>query len=238
MNDILQIAGIGMLEGNQRMQAISQNATSASLPGYRSRVMAGRTFADALTAVVPGDVAEVPDVLPNVNLQRGAEIATGRPLDVAIEADDAYFALTDGTQTWLTRAGSFHVDAGGGLIGERGLRVIGADGEIHLPAADVTVEADGRLTVEGTTVATLQLQKPNDGSRLVAAQGTLLTAQGGTQPAVGVRLRSGTLEGSNTDSAHEMIELMGVARQFEALSRLSQGYDQVLGRAIERLGEV
>jgi flagellar basal-body rod protein FlgF len=238
MNEILQITSVGMLEGNRRMEAIGQNATSASLPGYRSHVISGKTFAEAFSRLTPGDVADVRDVTPSVNLQRGAEIATGRPLDVAIEADDAYFALTDGTRTWLTRAGAFHVDASGRLIGEGGLRVMGVDGEINLPAANVTVETDGRLTLDGTIVATLQLQKPNASSRLVAAQGTLLMAQGGTQPAVGAGLRSGALEGSNTDSAHEMIDLMGVARQFEALSRLSQGYDEVLGKAIERLGAV
>jgi flagellar basal-body rod protein FlgF len=238
MNEILQITSVGMLEGDRRMEAIGQNATSASLPGYRSHVISGKTFAEAFSGLAPGDVADVRDVMPSVNLQRGAEIATGRPLDVAIEADDAYFALTDGTHTWLTRAGAFHVDASGRLIGEGGLRVMGVDGEINLPAANVTVETDGRLTLDGTTLATLQLQKPSAGSRLVAAQGTLLMAQGGTQPAVGAALRSGALEGSNTDSAHEMIDLMGVARQFEALSRLLQGYDEVLGKAIERLGAV
>jgi flagellar basal-body rod protein FlgF len=238
MNDILQITSIGMLDGDRRMQAIGQNAAAASLPGYRSHVISGRTFAQEFGAATAGDVAEVSDLLPDVNVQRGPEIATGRPLDVAIEADDAYFALTDGTTTWLTRAGSFHVDANGRLIGEAGLRVMGADGEISLPVANVTVEADGRLTLDGTTVATLQLQRLNEGSRLLAAQGTLLAAQGGTQPAVGVRLRNGSLEGSNTDSAHQMIDLMGVARQFEALSRLTQGYDEVLGKAIEKLGAV
>jgi flagellar basal-body rod protein FlgF len=216
MNEILQITSVGMLEGDRRMEAIGQNATSASLPGYRSHVISGKTFAEAFSGLAPGDVADVRDVMPSVNLQRGAEIATGRPLDVAIEA----------------------VDASGRLIGEGGLRVMGVDGEINLPAANVTVETDGRLTLDGTTLATLQMQKPSAGSRLVAAQGTLLMAQGGTQPAVGAALRSGALEGSNTDSAHEMIDLMGVARQFEALSRLLQGYDEVLGKAIERLGAV
>ena len=52
------------------------------------------------------------------------------------------------------------------------------------------------------------------------------------------RVRSGELEGSNTDSTTEMIGLMMIARQFESLTHVVQGYDGVLGRAIEKLAGV
>jgi flagellar basal body rod protein FlgG len=241
MTDIFQIARIGLFDGDQRLQAISQNAANASLPGYRSRVVSGRAFDALLNSAgtdTPGEIESAGSLSPGVNLQRGGLLATGRALDVAIDADNAYFGLTDGTQTWLTRAGGFHIDANGTLLGERGLRVVGAGGDIRLPTGDVTVEADGRITFQGTTVATLQLLKPNDPTALQAATGSLLLAPSGTEVAVGVRLRGGALEASNTDSAHEMINLMAVARQFEAMSHLAQGYDEVVGRAIEKLGEV
>jgi flagellar basal body rod protein FlgG len=104
----------------------------------------------------------------------------------------------------------------------------------------VTVEADGRITQLGVTVATLQLFEANDPASLVAAQGSLLTAATGEEPEdVGVgRVRAGALEGSNTDVASEMIALMAVSRQFESLTRVVQGYDALLGRAIEKLAEV
>jgi flagellar basal-body rod protein FlgF len=241
MNDILQIASIGMLDSTQRLEAISQNAASASLPGYRSHVVGGRSFDAALAAGELADDASVPQgaaARTGVNLKRGAVSVTGRALDVAIDTDNAYFALTDGIQTWLTRSGAFRIGENDTLLGDGGLRVVGTGGDIRLPSSDVTVEADGRITLQGTTVATLQLFRPSEGGVLLAAQGALLSAPSGVQPAEAVRLQGGTLEGSNTDSAHEMINLMALARQFEALSHLTQGYDQVLGRAIERLGEI
>jgi flagellar basal body rod protein FlgG len=35
-----------------------------------------------------------------------------------------------------------------------------------------------------------------------------------------------------------MIGLMSIARQFESLSRVIQGYDGLFGRAIEKLAEI
>jgi flagellar basal body rod protein FlgG len=52
------------------------------------------------------------------------------------------------------------------------------------------------------------------------------------------RIRSGMLEASNTDASREMLSLMAVSRQFESLSRVLQSYDELLGRTIQKLGEV
>lgn len=251
MSDIFQIASVGMLEGKQRLEAISTNAASATLPGYRRQVVAGRAFNAALAAAdanVTGSSGLAASngsapmsrlVTHQVDLRPGGMIATGRALDLGIDADDLFFALTDGTQTWLTRSGAFHLGEDGVLLGERGLRVVGAQGDMRLPDSDVAVEADGRITHQGVTVAMLQLFRPNDRLSLLAAQGSLLTTPDGVQPAEAgtVRVRGGTLEASNTDSAREMLSLMELSRQFESLSSVVRGYDELLGRAIEKLGE-
>lgn len=235
MSDIFQIAGIGLLEGKQRLETISLNAASASLPGYRRHVVVGRSFDTAMTAA--GTTTALPSA---IDLKPGAMMLTSRPLDVAIDADDLFFALTDGAQTWLTRAGSFHVNEDGVLVGEHGLRVIGTQGEVHLSGDDVNVEADGRITQQGMTVAALQLFRPNERASLIAASGSLIWAPNGIQPVepgIG-RVRSGTLEASNTDASSEMLDLMTLSRQFESLTRVLQNYDELLGGAIQKLGEV
>lgn len=238
MSDIFQIANIGLLDSRQRLEAISLNAASASLTGYRRHVVAGRVF-DAALAAEPETVVSKASV-QQVDLQRGGAISTGRALDLSIDTDDLFFALTDGLQTWLTRAGAFRVNEDGVLVGERGLRVVGTQGDIRVPDGDVLVGNDGRITHQGIVVGTLQLFKPNDRGSLQAAQGSLLTAADGLQAAEpgAVALRSGTLEASNADAGREMLELMTISRQFESLSRILQSYDELLGRAIQKLGEV
>jgi flagellar basal body rod protein FlgG len=234
MTDIFQIASVGMQDAGQRMEAISQNAASASLPGYRRHVVAGRPFTAELAASGADPLPQQVDVRP------GSLLSTGRPLDVAVQTDDLFFELTDGERTWLTRAGAFRVNQDGVLVGEQGLRVVGAEGDVRIPPGDVTVEADGRITQQGVTVATLQLFRPTERASLVPVQGSLLSTNADIDPAeAGMgRVRGGALEAANTDAATEMIDLMSTARQFESLTRVAQGYDTVLGHAIEKLAEV
>lgn len=173
-----------------------------------------------------------------VDLRPGEPIATGRALDLAIEGDDLFFALTDGVRTWLTRAGAFRLDADGVLVGEGGLRVVGRDGDVRLAREDVDVRRDGQILHEGVAVAALQLFRPAERAALRAAGGTLLSAAGGVlaaEPGAG-RLRSGFLEASNADAARELVGLVALTRQFESLARVGQGYDDMLGRAIAQFG--
>lgn len=232
MSDIYRIAGIGMHEGRLRLDAISQNAASASLPGYRRHVAVGRAFDASLAAVAPSP--------SHVDLRRGATIVTGRALDLAIEADHMYFALTDGDQTWLTRGGSFRVDAGGLLVGERGLRVVGTQGDVRLPGSDVEIDSTGQILHRGERIEAVQLFVTEVPASLRSAGGSLLAAPGGLRPAdAGTgRVRSGALEAANTDSGREMLGLLTLSRQYESLSRVVQGYDELLGRAIQKLGEL
>lgn len=253
MSDIYRIAGIGLLDARQRLETISLNVASSSVHGYRRHVVAGSAFPATLAAAdaaSPADdatdttaaqfagAATAP--VHGVDLQRGALVSTDRALDLAIEADDLFFALTDGTQTWLTRAGAFRVDEQGVLIGEGDLRVAGAQGDVRLPGSDVAVASDGRIIHEGLTVGAVQLFRAIEPASLQPVRGSLLAAPKGMQPAEPgeARIRSGALEAANTDASREMLGLIAVSRQFEGITRILQGYDELLGRAIQKLGEV
>ena len=251
MSDVYQLASIGMLDGKQRLEAIGLNAASASLPGYRRHVVVATAFQAALAAEheptpASTDVTKLlaspladsaRTVLHHVDLRAGAITATGRALDLAIESENAFFMLTDGARTWLTRAGSFRVNAEGMLVGEGGLRVVGTQGDVHVPNGEVEVAPDGRILHDGVAVAALQLFEPNDRVALQAGPGSLLSAPAGVHVVDTARVRSGALEASNTDAGREMLGLMMLSRQFESLSRIVQGYDEALGRAIQELGE-
>lgn len=240
MSDIFQIAGLGMLQGNQQLEAISLNAAQASQPGYRRQVAVPLSFDKLLGAVPGGHDAASTLVERLVDTKRGAALNTGRPLDLSIEANDLYFALTDGVDTWLTRSGSFRLDANGVLVGQGGLRVVGAQGDVRLPSHDVRVQADGRIEHQGTVVGALQLFRLAPGATLRAGSGALLVATGGLQPAEPnvMRLQAGVLEASNTDPTKEMLGAVKLSRRFEGLSQLVQSYDAALARTIQKLGDL
>ena len=42
---------------------------------------------------------------------------------------------------------------------------------------------------------------------------------------------------ANVDTAHEMVSMLATVRHFDALLRMEQGDDEMLGQAIRKLGE-
>jgi flagellar basal-body rod protein FlgG len=238
MMDIFQIASIGMLDGRQRLEAVSENTASSTLPGYRRHVVTGSSFSALIGQPVAVTTAAASRTVDHVNLQPGAMQATGRSMDVAIDGNEGFFGLTDGVHTWLTRSGAFSLNADGVLVGEGGNRVVGAQGDIRLADSDVEIGADGRITHRGETVGALALFTPLDPASLLAASGTLLESPSGMQMVSAPRVRGGMLEASNTDPTREMLSVVGFSRQFEALSRVTQSYDEMLSQTIEKLGEV
>jgi flagellar basal-body rod protein FlgF len=244
MTDVYSIAGVGMLEGQKRLESISRNAANASTPGYRRQVSTSRPSASDFTAVLQQGTAAAPSAAAagaarlGVDLREGGLLSTGKPLDLAIEGATAYFGLSDGQRVWLTRAGSFSVDADGYLVGERGMKVQGSLGDLRLNRADVEVRADGSITHQGAVIATLQLFQPAAGSSVAPGSGTLLGFAAIDRVTDGVKLRSGHLESSNASSNTEVLGLLALTRQYESLVRVAQGYDDVLARTIQRLGEV
>jgi flagellar basal-body rod protein FlgG len=51
-------------------------------------------------------------------------------------------------------------------------------------------------------------------------------------------VRQGYLENSNVSTLTEMTQLIQAARHFETMQRIAQGFDEMTGTAIRRLGEV
>ena len=234
MNDLYGIARIGFDQGRHRLEAIGLNAANAARPGYRRQFaldVAAAPEASGGVGARTTSAASAGEGGRPVDLRPGAPMGTGRALDLAIEDEELFFALTDGERTWLTRAASFRLDAEGVLVGERGLRVVGRDGEIR---------RDGQIVRDGIVLGALQLFRPNDRSSLRSAGGALLSAASGEHAveAGNGRLRSGFLEGSNAEPARDLVELVALTRQFESLARVTQGYDELLGRAIQQLGAV
>jgi flagellar basal-body rod protein FlgG len=53
-----------------------------------------------------------------------------------------------------------------------------------------------------------------------------------------VQLRQGFLENSNVNSMQEMAQLIQSMRHFESMQRVALGYDEMIGGAVRKLGEL
>lgn len=243
MTDLFAITQIGLQYGSQRLATLSSNAAHASVPGHKRQMLrSDMPFATHLDASnANADLAPVVrEAVRGLDLRPGALRETGRALDAAIEGAGVYFGLSDGQATYLTRGGRFSIDASGFLAGEQGLRVLGTQGEIRLQAgADVSIRPNGEIVQRGEVQAVLQLLRPAEGVDLAPMSGALMRAEGALdlQDPVMNSIKPSTLEASNAGGLQEMTGLMTTARQFESLVRITQGYDDVLGRFIQKMGE-
>jgi flagellar hook protein FlgE len=163
-------AGLSGLRAHQSyIDVIGANLANVSTAGYRgSRV----TFSDILSFTQrPGSGpngtfggqnpmqiglgATVASI--DVDLDQGTFLDTGRPLDVALQGR-GFFALTDGTQTFYTRAGAFDIDSNNTLVDLRtGLRVQSTTGgNITVPRNDtLPAQPTSRVTFTGALPATV-----------------------------------------------------------------------------------
>jgi flagellar basal-body rod protein FlgF len=55
---------------------------------------------------------------------------------------------------------------------------------------------------------------------------------------VDVQIRQGFLENSNVSSMQEMVQLMQTMRHFESMQKVATGYDEMMGTAIRKLGDL
>lgn len=246
MSDILNLAVSALHADQAKLEQISLNAAHASTPGYRRGMVSAVAFESVLRNTEGAAPSAQPLLAPpmmrrSVDFTAGQTTLTGQPLDVAVEGS-GFLVLTDGTHTWLTRAGSMQLDAQGTLTGINGLRVVGTSGDIRVgQGQDVEINSKGQVVVQGNVVGTLRLVKATTPTDLVSTDGMLfqVNADQYTDVAPGdVAIKPGFLEASNSNSLQDMLGTLEGVRHFEGLIRVVQGYDEVVGKAIQKLGDI
>ena len=161
--------GLSGLRAHQTyIDVIGNNLANVSTPGFRG---SRATFSDILSFTArtgSGPNGNFGGQNPmqigtgtlmasiDVNTSQGTLQDTGRSMDVALQGR-GFFTLTNGSQTFYSRVGSFGIDADRALVDLRtGLRVVSAQGSsISVPTADT-------LPAQETTSISFQGSLPAD----------------------------------------------------------------------------
>jgi flagellar basal-body rod protein FlgG len=259
MTDVLAISLNGMQQDMARLERISMNMANAATPGYKREVVAslpsnGAAFSDAMQAAgaMTGDArADTSGVTPAMLLiqsdtRPGTLRTTGQNLDVAL-ATPGFFEVSTEAGLAYTRQGSWQLDARGRLVTAQGNPVMGVGGEIVLSRPNPVIDATGQVFesrpgggVESTPVAQLKVVQFEDTKSLRRmGEGLMTTDQVPMQLRDSdVQLRQGFLENSNVNSMQEMAQLIQSMRHFESMQRVALGYDEMIGGAVRKLGEL
>jgi flagellar basal-body rod protein FlgG len=242
MLDALSAAVSLMSNGIQQMSVIGQNLANVSTTGFRREISVARPFTDVLAASGPegapsGYAATLPRLETVQDTRSGTLRTTSNPLDLAVDGD-GFFEISTDAGARYTRQGNFRVDSQGRLVTEGGSPVMGVSGEIVLSSGQVTVDNEGRIFESEKQVGQLRLMRFANPRSMINTGSGLYAAGGAAPDPVGAgRVRQGFLEGSNVNSTREMVRMIETVRQFEAGQKVVQAYDEMLDRALGKLGD-
>ena len=159
-------AGVAGLRNHQlKMDVLSNNISNVNTYGYKAaRSTFSDMFSQRLTESSAANAAgtlgginarqvglgSIPSTIDNIHTA-GAFQSTDRTLDLVI-VDEGFFTVTDGEDTYYTRAGNLYIDSFGYLITAGGQYVMGMMLLDELPSdfmeEDVVgkIEEDGKIT--------------------------------------------------------------------------------------------
>lgn len=255
MDHILAVSLATMQHDMQRLDRIAMNLANVTTPGYKREVVASRPFVDvldqtalssqvALTGATSADAA-ASNVRGLLDVRPGTLRMTGEPLDLALAGDGFFEVATDEGMAY-TRQGNFSVDARGRLVTAQGHAVMGKNGEIFLATLRPVIDATGNVmeplsasTAGGAPGAQLKVVRfENPASMQRLGDGLLAPGVGMVVASDDVQIRQGALENANVSTVQEMVQLMQTMRHFESMQKVATGYDEMLGSAIRKLGEL
>lgn len=220
----------GLVARTQALDTAASNLANTQTAGYRAEreffrsVMLDPLGADAATGGSQlGSTVNNFGVLGGDHLDQGQGTLTptGNPLDLAIEGQ-GFFAIQTPNGVRYTRDGSFHRTRDGQLVAAGGEPVLSSRGQpIPVPPGEVAIGADGALSVNGGTVATVGV--------FTFPSGTQLTPEGKNRLvpptkaiaslATGAVVHQGALESANEDVIQGSLDLILMQRQAETMQR-------------------
>jgi flagellar basal-body rod protein FlgF len=223
VDKFLYVAMSGAKETLRAQAANSHNLANASTNGFRAdlsafqaRAVAGSGYASRVYAT---------NSTTGWDQSIGAQMSTGRDLDVAIQGD-GFIAVQgrDGREAY-TRAGDLMVDANGQLMTKTGLPVLGDGGPLSVPPSNsLAIAPDGTISIvpqgQGpeTTASIGRIKLVNPGNENVerGEDGLFRMKDGSDAPAdANMRVTAGALEASNVNAAEAMVNMIELARNFE-----------------------
>ncbi|WP_417768598.1 flagellar basal-body rod protein FlgF [Stappia sp.] len=184
------------------------------------------------------DFSYVVDYGASSNFEAGSISLTENAFDVAIEGD-GFFVIDTPDGELFTRNGAFHLDSTGQMVTADGRPVLGDGGPLVFTAedTDVTIAEDGTISsalgVKGR-LRMVEFENPQMLTRI----GDNLFAGENPRPADRIRVLQGAVEKSNVSGVIEVTRMIEITRNYTAVSKMISEGDELLRKAIERLGSV
>jgi len=215
----------GLVARTQALDIAATNLANAQTPGYRAEqeyfrsVLMGPDAQDSQLGRTVNNFGLLGG--DRLNLNQGEIQQTGNPLDLAIEGEGFFQVQTAGGLRY-TRDGGFHRTTSGQLVTAGGDPVLTSTGQkIVLPPGEVTVGADGTISVAGGVVATVGVFTFPAGAELTPEGVNRYRAPEGVtaSQSKNAAIHQGAIENANQGVIRGTLNLMMVQREAEMMQR-------------------
>jgi flagellar basal-body rod protein FlgG len=236
----LYTSASGMIPHLKKQEATANNLANVGTAGFKKDAVFTHELsrAERKLAVKKSDWEKpmVNDLFTDYS--QGIFSKTGNPLDMGIDGEGFFTLQTADGGTYLTRSGSFTVDADGMLAFPGGAVVLGEGGPIEIGSGQVSVAENGEIEVDGNVVGRIIPQTVADLSSLEKVGDSLFAVPEGTTliAVPDANIRQGFLEQANVDIVREMIDMIISFRAYEANARSVQTQDKSLDHLFGRVG--
>ncbi|MET1247888.1 flagellar hook-basal body complex protein [Sporolactobacillus sp. STCC-11] len=257
-------SGVSGLKNFQTsLDVIGNNISNVSTTGYKkarinfedlfnNNIQGSSTNKNAVQVGLGAQTGSIDNIITN-----GVVNPTGNPYDVAINGE-GYFQVTDGTNTYYTRAGDLKLNtAGTRLVTSQGMQITIANENTTYDLTDCsafTINGQGEIigtlnnaidNGDGTTTSSVNLGRievftfPNPAGLEKVGNSLYQPSQASgafrndpTTNGQG-KLVQNALEGSNVDLTDEMTALIEAQRAYQANARTVTTADQILQELVQ-----
>lgn len=211
-----------------RQTVTANNLANASTTGFRAEMASVKPLW-MQGAGLPDRVFGVSGVV-DADMRAAAAVATGRPLDVALQGDAMLAVQADDGDEAYTRRGDLKITETGLLITGDGTPVLGESGPVTVPPADtVRIDDDGTMwfvppggdPAQPQQLDRLKLASPAGSAVRKGLDGLFRVEGGGALPTdPDARLVAGSLEGSNVNATATLVDMIDAARSWDTQIKL------------------
>jgi flagellar basal-body rod protein FlgG len=233
----MDIGAITMASQMRRVETIAHNIANASTAGFKRQVSASSFAAAVQDGAAAADLS-LPAHAVHSDLSAGRLTQTSNPAHLALSGK-GFFVVRNGDEMTLTRAGAFERDAQGRLVDSRGGVLQGEGGDIGVRSAAFRVEPDGTVIEEQRAVGRVLVVNVENPHALARGPASSFLAGESAQHRVDdAGIKQGYLEMANVDLGHEMVQMIEAMRRFELGQKLVMAHEDMMERAVRRLGDL
>lgn len=225
----------GLAARIRTLEVAADNLANINTAGFRSQQP---SFRSVLMSAADGAAASravntfVALHGTQLNLAPGQLQQTGNSFDLALEGSGVFAVQTrDGVK--YTRNGHFKLAADRTLVNASGDAVLGEGGPLRLPAGQMSVSADGTVSVDGALLGRLRIMDFAPGANVTPVGNAYLSApDNSVAVARKAVVRQGALEQSNVDPIVESVGLVALQRHADMLQRALSMFHTEMNRVV------